>query len=256
MKRLVFVLIFCAALCCAQPAFQSSGSCQSGSASCTTGNISTTIGQYILAACASDTNGTNVITVTDSASNTYTQLPNSPFKSTAGTSNFVWAGIWTSTASTTTATLTVTCHVTQTANWMGGIIGVYSTGGNALAVTNCVNTAPTTMSPGSFTTQANTTSTANQLIIGLWLLNAGNPTYTVGSGYTFRQQAGSNTGGISIWAYLEDKTVAATGAYTAGLSFTDGTNAQGGIQTALTLTNTGTCPGGASAYAHHRVASQ
>ncbi len=255
MKKLLAALFLFAAISYAQPAYQTGGKCQSGTASCATGNMSVTAGQYILAGCGSTTNGTNVITVTDSASNTYTQLSGSPFKATSGPASKAWFGVWTATAGTTTATLVVTCHVTQTANWMSGIVGIYSTGGNGLAVTNCENEAQDVIQPASFTAPNNYTATANQLIIGLWGLQAGNAVYTAGSGFTARQTAGFNTGGLSSWGFLEDKSVSSTGTYAADMSFTDSVGVhENGNQMTLTLTNAGSCT--APVGKHHSVISQ
>lgn len=138
--------------------------------------------------------------ITDTPGNTYTKITSVNFSNSQ-------ISLWTAPV-TTGGTSTVTVHMSGSQE--GDFIAREQSGLSSATPDKFMSNGATT---GTAVTSNNTatTTSANELVVGLIASSLGSQTITVGSGYGNTTTAGST----NMKVMIEDKTVAVTGAYAA-----------------------------------------
>ena len=231
MKRLIWLFLFLLSTSWAQyiatvPAtgisggggvaatYVTSGNASTGSHDCTV-TLSVTAGQFAVATVENNSNpGTNVLTISDTNSDSFTQAPSSPYVD--GTVSGTAA--WVAKLSTTNASEAFDMHLTDNTNFASCGVAIYS-GPTTLAwdqgFAGANNTAVTSLVSGT----TGTTTQAKELVVGIFGGtcaggNTGN--FTAGSGYTLRiNGAASSTNACLDY---EDQNVTSPGTYSATMT--------------------------------------
>ena len=243
----------------AQPSYIATTTCGTGGNNCNLSpNITVQTGDLILVqVTTSSCPGSNTLTVTDSV-NTYAHITGSPWTGT-GANDCVIIGIL-STVATTSATLTVNCHDTNSSGYLGCMAVVYRQTSIAIDqiayaesyhFQNCASGQPTcTATTGTSGTTGNTNETLVSFF-GSWASASG--TWTVGSGWTQRQEI---TGSPIPLGYIQDKTVSSKAKYSGSVTqVITGSSPQQASTDGIIVT-LGSPPFNANSSIHHRVLSQ
>ena len=193
----------------AAPAFVNSGHAASGTANCAI-TLSVTSGNTLVFYLLSTTLSTNVLSVSDGNTNTYTSAVG-PFTD-AGKKQCASAGVDRSRRKTNAA-LVITGHVTLTTNFIGCVVYQFS-GLAASSVVDQTATASFAATTAAVTGTTSTTTQASEILVG-WFgaVPANTQPYTALGGYTIDTNGqGAGVGLTTMGEYL---IVSSTGTYQA-----------------------------------------
>lgn len=178
----------------------------------------TTTGNLIIVACGNTGSINNVTSVTDSQSNTYTQVFSS---SPTGSDDFEF---WYAKNITGGTTPTITIAYSSSSSFNTAVAREYS-GLDTSSPLDVNNGAAIDIFQATCTSNSVTTTSANELIVGACMTNS-SVTFGAGTGY------GNLTSQTNVAAIaLEDQIVSSTGTYTASFTGTAGATAGIGIIT-------------------------
>lgn len=202
-SKLLILACLCARMSAAITYVQSAISTNPGQGTTWTVSMTPTAGNFIHVSCMSAVPTNPTLTIADNKSNTYTQS-NAALNS-SGWSYDVQIKAWHSPNISGTGSFTWTCTSTSSSSQLTVAVAEYS-GMAASSALDQVNTGSGS-STAPATASVTTTQTDELLVATLATQTA--PSYTAGSGYTFRR---TDTTGVPCG--IEDRIVASTGSYT------------------------------------------
>jgi hypothetical protein len=187
------------------PSYVTSGSCNSGGATCTI-TLAVSAGNFAVCGVGSSSVPTNTLTCSSTSVTSFAYPTSNPYLYTAT----AIGGLGWGTINVTSGASIFTCTVTNSTNYMGCVVSIYSgtpTSGWDVAVAGAVNLATTSFTSGTSAATAN----ASELAVGLFVQAIGScANYTGTNGYTVR-----NASATENCVALEDKVLTVTGTQTA-----------------------------------------